>query len=102
MQVGDWVLAAAGRHWYLSYIDSFSSDDETVHVTKVARSVKGQPVWVEPEHATCHKSLVGPLNITIPAEDYMEMQKVMIDLALQTGDKQWFSELTGQVMRHEA
>ncbi|MEM1503739.1 hypothetical protein RG959_10015 [Domibacillus sp. 8LH] len=95
MQVGDWVLAGVGRNWYLSYIDSFSSDGDTVHITRIARSAKRQPVWIEPLPATCHKSLVSATGITMPPEDHMEISQLMIDLALQTGDKQWFEELMG-------
>ena len=95
MQVGDWFLAGVGCNWSLSYSDSFSSDGDTVHITRIARSAQGQPVWIDPVPATCHKSLVTKLETTLPPEDYMEMHQLMIDLALQTGDKQWFKEWAG-------
>ena len=102
MQVGDWVLAGVGRNWCLSYIDSFSADGETLHITRIAKTMQGKPGWIDPVPTTCHKSLVGAVGITIPPEDYMEMHQLMIDLALQIGDRKWFSELTGQAIHHEA
>jgi len=95
LQVGDWVLAGVSRNWYLSYIDSFSIDGETIHITRVAKSMNGKPGWIDPVPATCHKSLIGEVEITIRPEDYMEMHQLMIDMALQTKDKQWFEELMG-------
>jgi len=95
VQIGDWVLAGVGRNWYLSYIDSYSADGETIHITRIAKTTKGKPVWIDPVPATCHNSLVGTVGITIPLEDYMEMHQLMVDIALQTKDKQWFEELMG-------
>ena len=69
MEVGDWVLADVGRNWSLSYIDSFSADEETLHITRIAKTTNGKPVWVGPVPAICHKSLVGTIRITIPPEE---------------------------------
>ncbi len=84
MNIGDWVLAASGRYWYMSYIDSFSKDLETAHVTKITRFVKGMPENVKPTPSTCSMNLIVPLDSSLLKEDYDDL----IDLAIMTADRQ--------------
>ncbi|WP_018392466.1 hypothetical protein [Bacillus sp. 37MA] len=95
MNIGDWVLAASSRYWYMSYIDSFSQDLETVHVTKITRFVRGIPENIQPAPATCSMSLIVPLDSSLIKEDYDEL----IDLAMKTGDRQWFFELRERMLQ---
>jgi hypothetical protein len=90
LHIGDWVLAASGRYWYMSYIDSFSKDSETVHVTKIARFISGIPEYVKPSPAICSLSLVLQLDSSLLEEDYDSL----IDMAIDTGDREWMKELT--------
>ena len=95
MNIGDWVLAASGRYWYMSYIDSFSKDLETVHVTKITRFVRGIPENIKPAPATCSISLIVPLDSSLMKEDYDEL----IDLAIKTEDRPWFLELRERMLQ---
>ncbi|OKL37015.1 hypothetical protein [Domibacillus mangrovi] len=95
MNIGDWVLAASGKYWYMSYIDSFSRDSETVHVTKITRFVEGIPENIKPAPATCSMRLIIPLDSSLMKEDYDEL----IDLAIITADKEWFSELRERMLQ---
>ncbi len=95
MNIGDWVLAASGRYWYMSYIDSFSKDLETVHVTRITRFVEGNPENIKPAPATCSMSLIVPLDSSLMKEDYDEL----IDLAIMTGDRPWFFELRERMLQ---
>ncbi|WP_082193951.1 hypothetical protein [Bacillus sp. 37MA] len=95
MKVGDWVLAASGRYWYTSYIDSFSQDSETVHVTKITRFVRGIPENIKPAPATCSMNLIVPLDSSLLKEDYDEL----IDLAIMNADKEWFFELRERILQ---
>ncbi|OAH57756.1 MULTISPECIES: hypothetical protein [Bacillaceae] len=94
MNIGDWVLAASGRYWYMSYIDSFSKYLETVHVTKITRFIRGVPENIKPAPATCSMSLIVPLDSSLLKEDYDSL----IDLAIITADKEWFFELRERMM----
>jgi hypothetical protein len=94
MNIGDWVLAASGRYWYMSYIDSFSKDSETVHVTKIARFISGIPEYVKPSPSICALNLILQLDSSLLKEDYDDL----IDLAIGTADRQWFFELRERMM----
>ncbi|MGG3452065.1 hypothetical protein ABER98_19830 [Domibacillus aminovorans] len=95
LKVRDWVLAASGRYWYMSYIDSFSKNLETVHVTKIARFIRGIPENIKPAPATCSMSLIVPLDLSLLQEDYDEL----IDLAIMNADKEWFFELRERMLQ---
>jgi hypothetical protein len=94
MKIGDWVLAASGRYWYMSYIDSISKDQETVYVTKVARFIGGIPEYVKPAPAICSLQLIIRLDDNLLKEDYDSL----IDLAIDTGDREWMKELSERML----
>ncbi|MGG3452241.1 hypothetical protein [Domibacillus aminovorans] len=79
----------------MSYIDSFSEDLETVHMTKIARFVRGIPENIKPAPATCSMSLIVPLDSSLLKEDYDDP----IDLAIMTADRQWFFELSEKILQ---
>ncbi|MGG3450495.1 hypothetical protein ABER98_11520 [Domibacillus aminovorans] len=95
LKAGDWVLAASGGYWYMSYIDSFSQDLETVHVTKIVRFISGIPEYIKPAPATCSLNLIMQLESSLLKEDYDSL----IDLAIMTADRQWFFGLSKRILQ---
>ncbi|MGG3451538.1 hypothetical protein ABER98_17000 [Domibacillus aminovorans] len=66
-------------------------------MTKIVRFISGNPEYVKLASAICSLSLMMQLESSLLKEDYDRL----IDLAIMTGDQQWFFEL-GEKMLQDA
>ncbi|OMP66103.1 IDEAL domain-containing protein [Domibacillus epiphyticus] len=87
---GDWVYAVSNNTLVIGYIENISFSRDLIFITKVASYVKGHPVWQKPIRATCSMDSVSHMDVTLEKEDWDSL----IDLAIFTGDKEWFHQLT--------
>lgn len=98
IRMGDWMkvqIGSVAAIGYVSNLINFSWHGERVELTKVALIVSGELEWKKPTITMYDKIQLEPADNVI---DQYQDKSAMIDLALLTGDKIWFKELTGQAV----
>ena len=102
VRVGDWMKVKIGSIYSIGYVSNIVNHalyGEMVEITKVIYIIGGKPQFKKPmltDHFRAHE-LESVNDFWSKHQD----KSALIDLALLTGDKQWFEELTGQVIQHE-
>lgn len=102
LRVGEWKTVKIGSETaigYVSNIINFSWHGERVELTKVGYLASDGIRWRKPSLGTYAAT---QLEVADQLFEQYQDKAALIDLALLTGDKLWFAELTkGQVMQHE-
>ncbi|MGG3452260.1 hypothetical protein [Domibacillus aminovorans] len=95
MNIGDWVFCKVGEETALGYITGLPHSNGQVYVTRVAKRVNDTLVWMKPESRIYDQNKTAVIDNTLAKEDYQDL----IDLAIKTGDRQWFFELRERMLQ---
>lgn len=102
LRIGEWKTVGIGSKTaigYISNIINFSWHGERVELTKVGWLCDEGISWRAPSLGTYAVTQLEPADHLI--NQYQD-KSTLIDLALLTGDRIWFAELTtGQAVQHE-
>lgn len=101
VRIGEWKTVEIGSKTaigYISNIINFSWIGEMVELTKVGWVSSSGIVWRKPSLGLYRVKQLEPADQLL---DQYQDKSTLIDLALLTGDLQWFKELTGQRMQRE-
>mgnify|MGYP001436946520 CR=1 FL=1 len=88
VQVGDWVKVKLFGYYLVGFVEYIW--DDTVQITKVLRVSDGELERISQRSGIYDVSQMEPLPSDIHPEDL----SVLIDMALDHYDRQWFEELT--------
>ncbi|KZM54934.1 hypothetical protein A3Q35_13340 [Aeribacillus pallidus] len=90
--VGDWVRFKSGKVEIYGFIDGFSKINDTVFITKVFSVRDKKRVYYEWKFSSAQveKYRLEPIDADLIDEDL----NALIDLSLDTKDREWFLELT--------
>jgi uncharacterized protein YpiB (UPF0302 family) len=87
VQVGDWVKVKRWGYHFVGFVECIWKN--SIQITNVLRIENGEMQKIGQQPGTYHHSQVEPLQCDIHPEDL----RTMIDIALDTRDKEWFEEL---------
>jgi len=96
VQVGDWVKVKLFGYYLVGFVEYVW--DETVQITKVLRVADGEVQRISQRSGIYDVSQMEPLPSDIHPEDL----SVLIDMALDHYDREWFEELIERVKQYES
>jgi len=90
MKEGDWVRVRFMHHTYFGYANKVHDDQDAfeMYIVKQVDS-DGNKYDFHEKYKMLYRSQAEPVETEYSADDYV----AMIDLALMTGDREWFNEL---------
>ena len=96
LNIGDWKTVKIGNMTavgYVSNIINFSWHGERVELTKVVWMKDNKYLLKKPSPGIFTEEQLEPIG---DFWDKHQDNSTLIDLALKTGDREWFKELTGE------
>jgi IDEAL domain len=92
LKVGDWVKVKSGGKYIFGYIAYISKNQKEAQIRKVYSIRKGKRFYYNP------KNNLGTFEtyrlIKLEQKLYQEDLQILIDIAIDTNDREWFMELT--------
>lgn len=86
---GDWIITQVDNYHVIGFIENISFTRNEVFITKVANYIDGFIQSIKPTPRLFTVDRVEKLHLTLEKEDW----DCLIDLAIQTGDENWFDQL---------
>jgi len=92
IDVGDWVRVKSGGKYIFGYIAYISNNQKEAQIQKVYFIRKGKRFYYNPKNnlGTFETYRLRKLEQKL----YQEDLQILIDIALDTKDREWFLELT--------
>ncbi|WP_050180477.1 IDEAL domain-containing protein [Domibacillus robiginosus] len=98
---GDWVIADVNGKYSktVGYVTKVGYSDRHIQVKQIIQVTNNQWEWIKPKVRS-----YMPVQLVSAVELFNQYQDktTLIDLALQTKDKKWFEELTGEKQKWHA
>jgi hypothetical protein len=99
MYEGEWISVVVEHVVVIGYIRKTEFYGGQIEIMRVASITGGEVKWESPTKAFFKADHLQPLGTLL--EDWQD-KSVRIDLALLTKDKQWFEELTREMVPLDA
>ncbi|WP_050183955.1 IDEAL domain-containing protein [Domibacillus robiginosus] len=96
LNIGDWKIVKIGSMTVVGYVSNtihYSLHSERVELTKVVWIKDNQYLLKKPSPGIFTEEQLEPIG---DFWDKHQDNSTLIDLALKTGDREWFKELTGE------
>jgi hypothetical protein len=95
LYVGEWINVAIGDYKAVGYVSHMECYSSQIEIMKVAR-IKGDIIeWSKPTHGSYDAHRLKPIGTLL---DHFQDKSTLINMSLDTKDKEWFEELTGKKM----
>lgn len=91
MYVGEWVNVASGDYKDVGYVSNIGCYSGQIEIIKVARIRDGIIEWSKPKQKSYDAGLLKPIGTLL---DQLQDKSALINMSLDTKDKEWFEELT--------
>jgi hypothetical protein len=99
MYEGEWISVLVGNVIAIGYIKTIGFYGGQIEIMRVSRITGGEVKWASPTRALFEADRLKPLGTLL--DDWQD-KSVLIDLALLMKDKQWFEELTREMVPLDA